>query len=289
MELANDEITLRLAPKIGGAVAAFDWRGRAVFRPALADRALQPTAQACFPMLPYVGRIGGGRFPWRGEDHRLPVNAPSIDAVNPIHGYGWLAPWGCEFTDQGAVMRFDYLGGDWPWAFRAEQTFRLSDDGYIHGVSLTNLADEPMPAGFGLHPYFPRNPETRLLARFTAEVIAPPDGLDAHDEAQDWWDGQPVSARVVDNAYAGREGPMRLVWPDRDIALSIIPSAGLPHATVFAPAGADFVCVEPISHLPDALNAAPLAIRQDLRALAPGETWTETVTFSVRGLTSGGL
>lgn len=284
MYLAKHDIALRLAPDIGGSVAAFQWRGRDVFRSAPAEGALRPNQMGCFPMLPFVGRIREGRFLWRGQAFALPVNAREIDPVNTIHGYGWLAPWSCAETAHGAVMSLEAAAGEWPWAFRAEQTIQLRADGYVHVVSLTNLSDSPMPAGFGLHPYFPRNAETRLIARFTAEVIASPDGLDAHDEAQDWWDGRPVSARVVDNAYAGREGPMRLVWPDRDFAVSIVPSSGLPHATIFAPSGADFVCVEPISHLPDALNAGPVAIRQEVRALAPGETWSETVTFSVRSL-----
>jgi aldose 1-epimerase len=52
-----------------------------------------------------------------------------------------------------------------------------------------------------------------------------------------------------------------------------------------APAGApaprgDFVCLEPMAGISNAMNLAHKGLYQELQYIAPGETWTET--FRVR-------
>jgi aldose 1-epimerase len=57
-------------------------------------------------------------------------------------------------------------------------------------------------------------------------------------------------------------------------------SAGLGRLVVYVPPGQDFFCVEPLSHVPDALNR-PAGMETGLQVLGPGETWTETVRLIV--------
>ncbi|MEZ5702229.1 MAG: hypothetical protein R3E42_10250 [Burkholderiaceae bacterium] len=51
-----------------------------------------------------------------------------------------------------------------PYHYEAEQTFRLVDGGLDQSVLLRHWGDEPLPYGIGLHPWFPRTPQTRISA-----------------------------------------------------------------------------------------------------------------------------
>ena len=45
---------------------------------------------ASFPLVPYVNRIRGGRFTFRGREVRLAPNMAGDPS--PLHGQGWLNP-----------------------------------------------------------------------------------------------------------------------------------------------------------------------------------------------------
>ena len=49
---------------------------------------------------------------------------------------------------------------------------------------------------------------------------------------------------------------------------------------VFTPTGADFFCVEPNSHIPDAINRPELADGQAMRVLEPGQTLRGSMIFA---------
>ena len=47
--------------------------------------------RASFPLVPFVNRIRGGRFTFRGREVRLAPNMAGDPS--PLHGQGWLNPW----------------------------------------------------------------------------------------------------------------------------------------------------------------------------------------------------
>src|SRR5262245_61715071 len=108
---AEDEITLTagklqltLRPSIGGAISAFEWIEGDSSRPILrkCHRPLEKVLDAAsFPLVPYVNRIRGGQFLFRGLEVRL---APNMTGdPSPLHGQGWLAPWTVEQADERQV------------------------------------------------------------------------------------------------------------------------------------------------------------------------------------------
>ncbi len=271
IELAAGDYRLVLDPGRGGSVARFDWRGEPLFRPTCGPSILDT---ACFPLVPFSNRIADGRFEADGSVVRISPNMPGSDHPHPLHGFGWLAPWDVIENDgASAVMVHRYPGGEWPWPYQATQRVSLSEAGLSMTIGVRNDGPTPMPAGVGFHPYLPRNAVTLYRGAHRGEWRNSPDGipaaLDERPEAIDWWQGAPVGARTVDTLYTDRSGGLRIAWPDRGMALEIQPSPGLPHTVVYAPAGADFVCIEPVSHMTDAVNRPG----QDtgLRWLGPGE------------------
>jgi len=267
-----------LRPEIGGALAALRWRGRDVLRPMPAG-ATSPLDSACFPLVPYCNRIRDGAFAWLGDEVQLPANFPP--EPHSLHGFGWEQPWRVESQAEfkcALVHEHAGLGPRpwkraltaWPWAYRAEQRVRLGPKGCAITLDLSNRSNVPMPAGLGLHPYFPRGPETRVQFAANGMVAVGPDLIPtgefaADDLLADWEEGTPLPPQTVDHCF--------LLWGGRasiadDRGTISLAARGAPMLHVFAPADGGALCLEPVSHMPDALNQDPAG----MIALPPGCT-----------------
>ncbi len=284
LKLSAGDVELHLRPRVGGSVALFRYRGMDVFRP-MPEGSSNVLEAASFPLVPFSGRIANGCFFWDRVMVRLPSNFPGRPAdPHTIHGYGWLKPWMVkEATATHAVLTLVCDRSPWPWAFEVEQRFDLTESGFVQKLTLTNRDETPMPAGLGVHPYFPRTRLTLLSALHISEWTTPTDGIPRRElrwaSAVDWWSGAPVETRLVDTAYGHRRGDMVVMWPERDLRLTITPSDDLAQSVIYVPPDETFFCAEPVSHIPNAHNQ-PQPEALGLRTLGPGETWSVSVGFS---------
>ncbi|WP_248118187.1 MULTISPECIES: aldose 1-epimerase [unclassified Brevundimonas] len=263
-----------VAPERGGAMLSLDWLGRPVFRPT-PDAGEDILQTACFPLVPYANRIADGRFAFGGRSVRLtPLER---FAPHALHGDGWLSSWTVtRQTPEAVEMELEWPGDPegWPWPWRAHQHVSLAPDGLTITLTIINTGDEAMPAGLGLHPYFHRSADAVLTLNATG-VWATDDRAIPHRLVQpgavaDWSGGRALkAASFVDHAYAGWDGAAVLSGADRRIILSS--EAPARWVQVYAPVVADFVCVEPVTHRPDAHNA-PRDEDHGLTVLAPGQT-----------------
>lgn len=283
--LEAGDYRLELAPEQGGSIARFDWRGEALMRPTCGPSILDT---ACFPLVPFSNRVAHGRFQADARKIVLSPNFPGTDHPHTLHGFGWLTAWDVAETSPGhAVLRHDHPAGEWPWSYRARQGFHLAAEGLTMTLGITNLGDTPMPVGLGFHPYFPRTATTRYHGLHrgewhnTADCL--PVELDLRGSAIDWWEDAPASARAVDTAYVGREGPLTIEWPERQLGLTLTPSDLLGTTVVYTPADADFFCVEPVSHATDAHNRDP----GELVWLEPGQSTGVSLTLRAALLSDG--
>jgi aldose 1-epimerase len=116
-----------------------------------------------------------------------------------------------------------------------------------------------MPAGLGIHPYFPRTAGTRYRGMHRGEWTTGSDGLplslEDSDRARDWGNGRPVGSRIVDTLYSGREGALTIDLPESALRVTMQPSPNLPCTAVYVPDSSDFFCVEPVSHATNAVNS----------------------------------
>ena len=261
--LCAGDYHLVLEPARGGAINRFDWRGAPLLRASCGPSIFDA---ACFPLVPFSNRIARGAFRWKGTDVHIAPNFPDSDHPHPLHGFGWLAGWDVVIQSANrAVLRHRYRAGDWPWDYVAEQVFTLSQGGLVHELMVQNLSTMPMPAGLGFHPYFPLDSQTRYIGLHGAEWQTSGEGLpqvlNTAAHPIDWWHGQPVASRHVDTVYAGRDGPLTIIWPEQSRQLLMTPCEELGHTVVFSPVGADYFCVEPVSHMTDAVNQAVHACR----------------------------
>ncbi|MGR4862310.1 aldose 1-epimerase [Caulobacter sp. LARHSG274] len=268
--LQTDRGRLEILPALGGAVGRFSWDGREVLRPAPAGTG-EVLETGGFPLVPFCNRIRDGRFRFGGRDVVLPPNLAGHP--HALHGQGWRGAWTVESAGAAeAVLAFDHPPGAWPWAYRAEQRFRLGADGLRIDLSVTNTGDEPMPAGLGFHPYFPTRPGERLQAGVTGVWMIDADVLPTHHVdgpwGPDWAQGAPTAvSSLIDHCYTGWDGTATLSAPGGPATvLTASPDCRWLH--VYSPPGADFICAEPVANRPDPFHGED----SGLRVLAPGET-----------------
>lgn len=267
---------LTLDPNRGGVIRDFSWWGRDVLRPTAQDRGEDPLDTACFPMVPYVNRVAGGRFTFGKRVVQLKRNWN--EDPHPLHGQGWRAPWKVVAASAAsATVRFEGGADEWPWRYSAEQCFQLLENGLLVELSVRNLSDEPMPAMLGLHPYFPDASRAQLQANLPRVWLADPQMLPVNEvpAPPDWsFDTlRAVQAVPLDHSFSGWDGVAMLRWPDHSCTIRAT-QCGCLH--VYAPAQRDFFCVEPETAAPGALGRG----MNEAAVIASGERFSIRVHFS---------
>ena len=295
--MTDDAVTLRqgrlqldLSPACGGALARFtlDAGGRTLdlFRPAPDPRGagLAPLDAACFPLVPFSGRIAAARLDFAGRTYDLPPSAVTGEA-NALHGEGWLAPWRVVARSAARVeLAFRGGVGGWPFPYEAGQVFTLAEDRLVGEIWVENTGRAPMPAGLGLHPYFVATPRTRLTLRADRVWLVDPGNLfDRVAPVPPRWDfsaGREIAGTAMVNGFTGWDGRAVIDWPEWRARLAVIAGPTLRHLVLYTPPGADFFCVEPVSHSVDAFNLAARGVPDTgTVVLAPGERLSGRVEF----------
>ncbi|MEZ5557864.1 MAG: aldose 1-epimerase [Pseudomonadales bacterium] len=269
--LERGAMALRLAPGIGGCVTGLCWRGFEVLR-RVSGAPASALDSAAYPLFPFFGRIPHGRFRFGGRQVQLRPNfAPEPHA---IHGQAWCGAWRVASQDgQSAKLVFEHAGHDWPWAYRAEQRFRLLEDRLELALELCNLSSRDMPAGFGWHPFFSGAGALVEAAvdgvwRFGSRLE--PTGLAPLEGRCDLRAPRPVAGLDLDHVFRWPGHRARICWPRTGLCAELLAATPLDHLVVFAPPERDFVCVEPVSHVANALNASLPGAESGLHVLAPG-------------------
>ncbi len=274
--IEKGQARLVFAPEIGGAVAGFTVGGRDVLRP-MAAGATDALQAACFPLVPFCNRIPNGRFTFEGRDYVLPPNLGHHP--HPLHGQGWRSAWTVEKAEGGeALLSYTHAPDAWPWAYRAEQRFTLSETGLRAELTVTNTGEAAMPAGLGFHPYFPAYPGETLKAANDGVWLIDANVLPTEHHAgvwgPDWAAGAPVAGHeLIDHCYTGWNQRAVLSTPGRpDTAVTASTDCKWLH--IYVPPGQGFLCVEPCASRPNPFGEGDTG----MMTLRPGQSrsiWME--------------
>jgi aldose 1-epimerase len=287
LRLAAAPLELTLAPELGGGIARFDYLSEDGWKiPILrgVDGVPErPVDLASFPLVPYVNRVRGGRFDFRGRRVTLAQNMPPDPS--PLHGQGWLGPWQVGAGGKAsAELVFRHSAGEWPWMYEARQHFELDPRGLTVVLTCKNGDLEPMPCGLGQHPYFHCTAETRLDTGVESvwtidEHVLPVEKLPA--EGRFGLRNRLVCRQDLDHGFGGWNGRARVDSPDLPFAIEMSsPEAGF--FQLYSPLSGEIFVAEPVTHANAALNA-PEAEWADLgmRVLAPGEAMSLTMRIEL--------
>ena len=266
VELRSGALRLALRPDLGGSVAGLWHHHVPVLRSTEPHALERPRLGACFPLVPYSNRLGYRRFRWKGKDFSTQPNFD--DSPHSLHGVGWLRAWTLRsHSPLDAVMALQHSAdAHWPFAFEALQYFSLTPHSLRVEMVVTNTDSVAQPMGLGWHPYFPRRQRSRLHAELSDRWDNDAAHLPTRKVEQAGVDGD-VAHLGFDHCFEGWRGPARI----RDEQFSLQLSSSLSRLVVYTPNDRDSFCVEPVSHVSNAIHMAdPLA--HGIVKLQPGES-----------------
>ena len=279
LTLKSGPLRLVVCPELGGCLAGL-WHGDTpVLRSQEAADLQTSRESACYPLVPYSNRLGFRRFRWQGRDH---VTQPNFDdSPHSVHGVAWQRPW--TVTEQGAdhaTLIYTHASDDhWPFDFTVTQTITLRDQALEMSLAFTNTSAQSQPVGLGWHPYFPKRSRSRLHAEVSARWESDPGtGLPTRPVSQTSLDGD-IAHLNFDHCFDGWQGAVRI----RDEKLSMRLQSTLTRLVVYTPPNKPYFCVEPVSHVSNAIHMAD-PVAHGLLVVQPGDTVTATMTLDVNAV-----
>ena len=274
--LAFQDFSLSLRPDLGGCVEGF-WLGDVPVLRSTPHNELN-TVRSCasYVLAPFSNRIGLGRFDWQGIAYQLAQNFPP--EPHAIHGVAWQRGWQVvEASAAHARLSYQHTGdAAWPFAFDCVQSVRLGANGLTMELNITNRHSAAAPVGGGWHPYFVKrqNSHVRFLAQTRWEM-----GLDKLPTQRMANPGLDTTCTKldVDHCFSGWSGGAEL----SDELLSIRITSNLRHLVVFTHPSREFVAIEPVSHVNNAINMLHESSELGLAVLDPGQTWSAQMAIDV--------
>jgi len=274
-ELRAGALRLAVRADLGGSIAGL-WHGEtAILRSTEPAQLGSAHDAAVFPLLPYSNRLGYRRFRWRGKDYSTRANVAGTP--HSLHGVGWQRPWAIVSSSAlEVVLELRHPGdADWPFAFTARQYLALDAASFSARLQLSNDADVEQPVGLGWHPYFVKRPRSRMHVELSHRWDADATLLPTRKVAQHGIDSD-LSHLDYDNCFEGWRGPARI----RDERFSLQLASSLAYLVVYTPREREYFCVEPVSHVNNAIHMAEPAAH-GLVALAPGATFDAWLRLDV--------
>lgn len=241
---------------------------------------------ASYVLSPWSNRIRSGLLKFRGKTYQLARSGADGTA---IHGAARAFPWRTVKADATrAVLAFassEVFGANFPWRFSTEVTYELHGGRFTTSTTLTNEDEEPMPGGFGHHPYFQRglaghDDEVRLRIPCTQQfelegcmASAPPVPV---EEWLDFTSPRALGELFIDQNLTGRIGsdPIRIDYPQSGHALTLSFDDVFTNVVFYVPQqGKDFFAVEPVTNANDGFALFDAGIGgSGVVVLEPGES-----------------
>lgn len=246
-----------MAPAAGGRLASLDWVGQGGPQPLLVPWDEQPfephdwPKAGAFPMIPFTNRLAPEGFFFGGRQVRLQSGPQGF----PLHGLTHRRVWQVVKTDEdfASLQLTHQPNADWPWAFTAHQSIRLSAHGLQLELAVRNDSAQVMPLSIGWHPYHPVNES------FTSNDVAmrakARHELDAQGRATETT-SSPVFGMIRGEVtvFSGWDGIAKLRSGDAgSITVACKRSS---RVVLHIPAAGSYICVEPVMQLPGHMGEA---------------------------------
>jgi len=279
IRLQAGALACELEPRLGGCIAGL-WLGDIpVLRSTPAAQLTSARQAGSYPLVPFSNRIAQATLQWQGTQHPLVRNNGA--EPHAIHGVGWQRPWELLESDgQSALLSYEHRPDpSWPFAFDCSQTMRLTEGALALTLSLTNQSREAAPAGLGWHPYFIKRPRSRISFSATGRWEMGEDKLPTQHRPHRGLDAD-CAFLDVDHCFDGWNGVVQL----RDELLHIRVTSNLTRVVVFTNDTRDFIAIEPVSHVNNAVNlmsAGADAAQLGLAVLQPGESCSAQMAIEV--------
>ena len=257
--LAAGSLEATFLPRLGLLGSSLRHRGEELLALPAGLDGYRAGQQAGLPLLaPWANRLGASSYEVAGVRVDLTgLDLPTDEHGLPIHGTLTAHPgWAVVDRDERAlVAELDFgarasLLESFPFPHRLQVRAEVEPEMLTVATTLSPTGDRAVPVSFGYHPYL-RLPGVgrddvllRLPARHHLDLDERglPTGAERSEEAQN----EPVGERLFDDLYRlGDDRMAALSGAGRRVAVAL--TQGYGYLQVFAPADADFVCLEPMT------------------------------------------
>ena len=275
IESGNLKVSVR--PDMGGCIEGCWFKGQAVLRSSAPGSLVQVRNSASYPLVPYSNRVAKAQLQWAGTSHPLVRNFG--DEAHAIHGVGWQRPWQVLQADADFVMLSleHSQDRDWPFAFDASQTFRVKNNALEITMTITNQSPGDAPVGLGWHPYFMKHAGTQLQFDATGLWQMGGDKLPTTQTASNGLH-QVCDTLDIDNCFDGWRGVATL----RNAQWTARLESNLERLVVFTTPDKDFIAIEPVSHVNNAMNSAGDPKELGVVVLGAGQSYQVSMTIAVQ-------
>jgi aldose 1-epimerase len=105
-------------------------------------------------LIPFPGRVAGGRYRWDGLDYQLPIT--DKDGPNAIHGFVRKVDWEVESRSQCAsAFTYRFAGAEgYSFSLTMRIEYTLDANGLRVDTAISNTGSHDAPVAMGFHPYF---------------------------------------------------------------------------------------------------------------------------------------
>jgi galactose mutarotase-like enzyme len=294
LTLRAGDLRASFAPRLGMAGVSLLHRGDELLdRRAGLGAYARTGAVMGIPLLhPWANRLDAHEYDLDGRHVRLPAGPPLVHCEEhglPIHGLLNASPYWSFAPSPDAPRlraRLDFgahpdLLAAFPFPHELAIDVRLDPAGLELATTVTPTGAEAVPVSFGFHPYL-RLPgsdraawEVALPARrhLALDDRSIPTGATHPEPAETFQLGD----RAFDDGFDDLLDEARFSVRDdrRELAVTLL--SGYPAAQIYSPAGAQFVCFEPMTAPTNALRTG-----DGLRRVAPGDSFTAVFRIDVR-------
>jgi aldose 1-epimerase len=259
-------------------------------------------------LAPWADRLDEQAFYANGKRYAFDMNLGNVRGANPIHGFLTSVPdWHvvevrADAQSAWVTSRLEFFKHpswmkQFPFAHTIEMTHRLRDGVLEVATRIDNLSLEPMPVAIGFHPFFQLTDSSRdewtisLAARthWPVSDAKMPTGL---TQPIDKFLANPAAVQLapldLDDVFSDlvrdARGQATMSLKGKAQHLDVVLGPNYRAVVIYAPKPApgqdpatrNFVCIEPVAGIINALNLAHRGVYNELQSVAPGGVWRES-------------
>ena len=259
-------------------------------------------------LAPWADRLDEQAFYANGTRYAFDMTLGNVRGANPIHGFlGSASEWDVlearadgesawvksrlEFTRHPLWMK------QFPFAHTIEMTHRLRDGVLEVTTRIDNLSAEPMPVAIGFHPYFqltdsPRDEWVLSIAARTHWPLAETKMPTGQTRPIDTFVANPAAVGLapldLDDVFSDlvrdARGRATMSVQGKTQRLEVVLGANYRAVVIYAPktapgqdaAARNFVCIEPVAAIINALNLAHKGVYKELQSIPARGVWQES-------------
>ncbi|MEO5739888.1 MAG: aldose 1-epimerase, partial [Vicinamibacterales bacterium] len=308
---SRSQTTVSILPALGNLTVEMNVKGHNVLRFPFKSAADYQGGSGSIgiPFLaPWADRLDEQAFYANGKRYAFDMSLGNVRGTNPIHGFLTSVPdWHvvearADAQSAWVTSRLDFFRHpswmkQFPFAHTIEMTHRLRDGVLEVATRIDNLSIEPMPVAIGFHPFFqltdsPRDEWTMSVAARTHWQVSDAKMPSGVTQPIDKFFADPAAVQLapleLDDVFSDlvrdARGQATMSLRGTTQRLDVVLGANYRAVVIYAPkpaAGQDaaarnFVCIEPVAAIINALNLAHKGVYKELQNVLPGGVWQES-------------